>query len=659
MKRFSKIYVLVMAVVLLCSCGAENSVRKAEQSLALGEYYNAAQLYKKAYSKTSPKDRKTRGERAFALAECYRKINYTSRARGAYQNAVRYKYKDSIAYFYLAEMQRRDKDYKNACKNYEIYLQHRPTDKLALNGLISAQNARKWKDESSNYKVKKIDAFNSRRADFSPMFLGDDQLFLSSTRPQAKGEKLNGITGTKSGDFFVCKKDEKGKWLTPEEITDAINSEDDEGACCFTPDGKTMYFTRCREDDTYPRYAEIYKSDRSDAAWGTPALCEITKDTLSSYAHPAISPDGEWLYFTSDIPGGEGGLDIWRVRIMADGGLGGVENLGAPINTPGDEEFPTFRPNGDLYFSSNGHPGMGGLDVWCAKPDSAGGWKLNQLGYPLNSEGDDFGLTFDGIYNKGFFASNRNDGHGWDHIYSFELPEIIQTLKGWVYEKDGYELPQALVYMVGNDGTNQKLSVKGDGSFVVEVKPGVDYVLLGTCKGFLNEKQDFRTDTAGVSKEYVLQFPLPSISRPVLVDNILYEFDKAELTKDSETELMSLVKLLNENPNITIELGAHCDYRGDEKYNLWLSQKRAEACVNFLIKNGIAKDRLTPVGYGVTQPKTVSKRMLEKYDFFKEGDKLSPEYITKLDKDKQEICNALNRRTEFRVLRTTYNMFEK
>ena len=397
---------------------------------------------------------------------------------------------------------------------------------------------------------------------------------------------------------------------------------------------------RCTYDPDYPRYAEIFKSTRSDASWSTPTACVLTKDSLSSYAHPAVSPDGQWLYFVSDMPGGEGGLDIWRVRITADDNFGGVENLGAPINTPGDEMFPTFRPNGDLYFSSNGHPGMGGLDVWCAKQDSLKAWALNRLGYPLNSEGDDFGLTFEGIYNRGFFF-------------------FLLTVQGWVYEKDGYELPQALVYMVGNDGTNQKISVKGDGSFVVEVKPNVDYVLLGTCKGFLNHKQDFRADTAGVTKEYVLQFPLPSISRPVLIDNVLYEFDKADLTKESETELMALVTLLNENPNITIELGAHCDYRGDEKYNLWLSQKRAESCVNFLIKNGIAKERLTPVGYGVTKPKTVSKKMLESFDFLKEGDVLSKEFIENLPNEQQEICNSLNRRTEFRVLRTTYNMFEK
>jgi hypothetical protein len=274
------------------------------------------------------------------------------------------------------------------------------------------------------------------------------------------------------------------------------------------------------------------------------------------------------------MPGGEGGLDIWRVRITADDNFGGVENLGAPINTPGDEMFPTFRPNGDLYFSSNGHPGMGGLDVWCAKQDSLKAWTLNRLGYPLNSEGDDFGLTFEGIYNRGFFASNRNDGHGWDHIYSFELAENILTVQGWVYEKDGYELPQALVYMVGNDGTNQKISVKGDGSFTEEIKPGVDYVFLGTCKGYLNHKEQLKVDTVQESQEYVLQFPLASITAPVLIDNIFYDFDKATLRPESTEALDNLIKLLNENPNVTIELSAHTDYRGSAAYNKNLSQRR-------------------------------------------------------------------------------------
>ena len=344
--------------------------------------------------------------------------------------------------------------------------------------------------------------------------------------------------------------------------------------------------------------------------------------------------------------------------------IGEMENLGAPVNTQGDEFFPTFRPNGDLYFSSNGHPGMGGLDIYVAprSKDNDGDKRklfseVEHPGYPLNSQGDDFGMTFEGLHNRGFFSSNRGDARGWDHIYSFEKQEVVQTVKGWVYEQDGYELPEGLVYMVGNDGTNLKLSVKGDGSFVQEIKPNVDYVFLGTCKGFLNHKEQLRVDTVSESKEYVLQFPLASITAPVLINNIFYDFDKATLRPESTEALDKLVTLLNENPNVTIELSAHTDYRGSEQYNERLSQRRAESVVNYLIEHGIAKDRLSPVGYGKGKPKTVKRKLTEKYDWLKEGDVLTEEFIKKLpDEEKQEICNQLNRRTEFIVLRTTYGV---
>ena len=418
-----------------------------------------------------------------------------------------------------------------------------------------------------------------------------------------------------------------------------------------------MYLTQCSSDPSYPRYAKIMKSSRSDAAWSKPSDVQLTRDTLSSYAHPAISPDGEWLYFTSDMPGGQGGLDIWRVRLSSNG-LGGVENLGPIINTPGDEEFPTFRPNGDLYFSSNGHPGMGGLDIFIATVGDNGKWQLEHPGYPLNSQGDDFGMTFEGPHNRGFFCSNRGDGRGWDHIFSFEKPEIIQTVKGWVYERDGYELPAAQVYMVGNDGTNEKFSVQSDGSFERVLTPGVDYVFLATCRGYLNHKEELQVVQTTESKETVLQFALASISVPVMIDNIFYDYDKAILRPEAVQSLNELVVLLNENPNVTIELSAHCDYHGSQAYNIGLSQRRAESVVNYLIEHGIAPDRLTPKGYGKEKPKVVRKKLAAQYPWMKEGDVLTQEYITALDEEKQAICDQLNRRTEFIVLRTTYGMFD-
>ncbi|MCI7257669.1 MAG: OmpA family protein [Prevotella sp.] len=654
-------YILVWVLVwTLASCGADAYMKKGDQYLAIGEYFDAAEQYKKAYTNTPTKERTTRGQRAKKLAECYRRINFSQKAIAAYNNVIRYNQADSLTHLRLAQQLMKTGNYRQAEKAFAIAADSLPQSKIVKNGLLSAKNATQWKKDGSAYTVKRENVFASRRADYSPMLAGDDndRLYFTSTRPSTKGDELSGITGTKTADIFFSQKDEKGKWTKPQNIDTELNSDYDEGACSFSPDGRTMYLTQCKSDPSYPRYATICTSQRNDASWGKSTVLTISKDTLSSFAHPAVSPDGQWLYFSSDMPGGYGGLDIWKIRLGKDGVEGGVENLGNKINTEGDEMFPTFRPNGDLYFSSNGHPGMGGLDIFIAKTDTMGnGYVIEHPGYPLNSEADDFGMTFEGLKNQGYFSSNRGDARGWDHIFSFYNPEIVQTVTGWVYEKDGYELPAALVYMVGNDGTNLKLNVKGDGSFTQQIKPNVDYVFLGTCKGYLNHQQQLRVEPASESCDTVLQFPLASIMAPVLIDNIFYDFDRATLRPESKTSLDELVKLLNENPNITIELSAHCDYKGSAAYNKQLSQRRAESVVNYLIEKGIARERLTPVGYGKEKPKTIKKKVAERYEFLKADDVLSEEFIRQLKPEEQEICNQLNRRTEFRVLRTTYKMF--
>ena len=651
---------LVLSLLLLAGCGAEKNMKKAEKFMAIGEYYDAASQYKQAYSKTPPKERDRRGLIAGKMAVCYRKINSTPKAVAAYRNMVRYNKATVDDRLELGRQLLKNGDYKQAAEQFRVVLDSMPDNVLARNGLLSAQQAPAWKKQGSRYTVKRMDVFNSRRAEYSPMLSGDqfDQLYFTSTRNDATGDELSGITGTKNGDIFVSQKDDKGKWSKPEVVNGGLNTEADEGASCLSPDQREMYLTQCVTDPSYPRYAQIVKSNRSDAAWGKASSVELTKDTLSCFAHPAVSPDGQWLYFVSDMPGGKGGLDIWRVRITS-AGYGGVENLGEPINTPGNEMFPTFRPNGDLYFSSDGHPGMGGLDIFIAHPGKTGRYVLEHPGYPLNSQGDDFGMTFEGVKNRGFFSSNRNDGRGWDHIYSFVNPEIVLSVKGWVYEQEGYELPAAQVYMIGSDGTNLKLGVKSDGSFEKELTPGVEYMFLATCKGFLNHKEELKVVPMNDSHEYVLQFPLASITAPVLIDNIFYDFNKATLRPESQTALDELVKLLNENPNVTIELSSHCDYKGSSAYNKLLAQRRAESVVNYLVDKGIARDRLSPVGYGKEKPKTIRKKLTEKLTWLKEGDVLTEEFIKKLDPEKQEICNQLNRRTEFIVLRTTYGLLDE
>ncbi len=660
MHRLKQIILILFVALMATSCGVDKNLKRGEQYLALGEYYDAANEFKRAYSKTSPKEKQKRGERAKKMAYCYDRSLQTQKAIAAYKNAIRYNVATTDDHLAYARLLLKNGEYKVAAQEFKAVLDSMPHSQLAKNGLESAMTASETKQKGSRYTVKKMDVFNSRRAEYSPKLFGDqyDQLYFTSTRNEAEGDELSGITGTKPGDIFVSTKDDKGKWSKPEQVTGGVNTAYDEGACCFTPDGSEMYLTQCTTDPSYPRYAQLVKSSRADAAWGKATEVKLTNDTLSSFAHPAISPDGEWLYFVSDMPGGKGGLDIWRVRITATG-FGGVENIGEPVNTEGDECFPVFRPNGDLYFSSNGHPGMGGLDIYIAKVGKDHKYHLEHPGYPLNSQADDFGITFEGPYNRGFFSSNRNDGRGWDHIYSFENPEIVHNVIGWVYEQDGYELQAAEVYIVGNDGTNTKVNVKSDGSFSYQVMPGVDYLFLATCKGYLNHKEELSVKPSEESQEYTLQFALPSISAPVVVDNVFYDFDKADIRQESTAALDKLVTLLTDNPNITIELSAHCDFRGSDAYNKRLSQARAESCVNYLIAHGIAKERLTPVGYGKEKPKTVRKKLTEKITWLKEGDVLTEEFISKLDSEKQEICNQLNRRTEFIVLRTTYGMFDE
>lgn len=655
------ITVVCLVALFLASCGADKYMKRGEKELALGEYFDAAADFKQAYQKTPPKERQARGAIARRMAFCYDKSLQTGKAIVAYRNAIRYKADRGIDHLALARLLMRNGNYKDAAAEFQVALDSMPGDGMAKAGLEAARRAPEIRQVGSRYTVKRLDELNGRRADYSPMLLGDDadEIYFTSTRKEAEGDELSGITGMKPGDIFYSTKDDKGKWTKPVAVT-GVNSAYDEGACSFSPDGREMYLTQCVTDPSSPRYAKIMKADRADASWGKPSVVELSRDTLSSFAHPAVSPDGEWLYFTSDIPGGMGGLDLWRVRITGHG-FGGVENLGSQINTAGDEAFPTFRPNGDLYFSSNGHPGLGGYDIFIARKGKDGKTTLSHPGYPLNSAGDDFGMTFEGAHNRGVFSSNRGDARGWDHLYSFVNPEIEQTVKGWVYEIDGYELPQAQVYCVGDDGTNEKLTLKSDGSFTKTMSPGVSYLFLAACKGFLNHKEEIKAlANPKASRDTTLQFALANISAPVLIDNIFYDFDKATLRDSSKVALNQLVGILNDNPNVTIELAAHTDYVGSAAYNKGLSQRRAESVIRYLIAHGIAADRLTPVGYGKERPRKVNRRLAARYSWLKEGDVLTEQFIKALkDTKHQEICNQLNRRTEFSVLRTTYGLFDK
>ena len=658
MKAHFTIYVLFLLIVSsLYSCKSAK-LSDAEEKQRIGEYYEAAAIYRKVYTKTSPKKRDLRGYIAYRMAECNRLINNTAKATSAYMNAIRYDYPDSTVYLRMGQMLQKTGRYPEAIKNYDIYMENDPSNLLAINGIQGCELASGWKKNPTRYEVRRMDKFNSRRGEFSPMLAGDkyDQLYFASSRSKDKDAKVSAITGQNNNNLFLVKQDEKGAWLAPVELEDEVNTEYDEGTPSFSPDGNTMYYTYCAQDPEGPRTAEIYISTRSSAKWGKGTRATIVKDSVTALGHPSISPDGKYLYFVSDAVGGFGGKDIFRARV-AGNDFGPMENLGEEINTPGDEMFPYVRDSVTLYFASNGHPGMGGLDLFKATQDSTGKWNVENLGAPINSMADDFGITFAGKEERGFFCSNRNDARGYDHIYSFERPTITIFIEGIVNDVDEYPIEDATVRIVGKDGLNVKVPVKKDGTYRVELERDIRYVMMASARGYLNQNYELHTGPEEKNETYIVDFFLSPISKPVVIDNIFYDFDKATLRPESKKALDEMIKMLNDNPNVTIELGAHTDRKGTDQYNERLAQRRAQSVVDYLIAGGIEAARLEAKGYGESVPKTINKKMAKQFDFLKEGDVLTEEFILALPPEQQEIADQINRRTEFKVLRTNYNLF--
>ena len=551
----------------------------------------------------------------------------------------------------------------DAIRHYNDFLLLNPESQLALNGIKGSELAPQWKQNPNRYIVKRMEKFNSRRGEFCPMLYGEkyDQLYFTSSRTpkganKDKDETISAITGQRNNDFFLIKQDEQGNWLAPVELEDEVNTEFDEGTPSFSKDGNTMYYTYCAQDPEGPRTSEIYVSTRSSAKWGKGTRASIVKDSVTALGHPAVSPDGKYLYYVSDAVGGFGGKDIFRSRLVGND-FGPMENLGPDINTPGDEMFPYVRDSVTLYFASNGHPGMGGLDLFKATQDSTGKWHVENLKAPINSMGDDFGITFEGDKEKGFFSSNRNDARGYDHLYSFELPIITIFIEGIVFDVDENPIEDATVRIVGKDGLNEKVLAKKDGTYRVELERDIRYVMMASARGYLNQNFELKTGPEEKNETYIVDFYLSPISKPVVIENIFYDFDKATLRPESQKALDEMIKMLNDNPNVTIELGAHTDRKGSDQYNERLAQRRAQSVVDYLIAGGIEKERLEAKGYGESVPKVINKKMAKNYDFLNEGDVLTEEFILTLTPEQQEIADQINRRTEFKVLRTNYNLF--
>lgn len=656
-KYFLYLVITLVTIGIFTSC-KQVKLADADRNFTHGEYYEAAQKYKVLYRKTPAKNRELRGVIAYRLAESYRLINNVPAANAAYANAVRYNPNDTLIRLQYARTLQKAGSYKQAITQYKLYLETHPGFRFALNGLKGSEMALEMKENPTKYTVKKVDLFNSRRGEFCPMLLPPsyDVIYITTHRDDVSGDEKSRITGFKNNDLFVSRLDDEGKWMKPESAG-KINSGDDEGIPSFTSTGNTMYYTLAKQDSLGPSSAHIYKSTRDGGEWTKGNQIRIGTDSLAIYAHPAINPSGNYLYFVSDMPGGYGGKDIWRGFMTDKDEVIGIENLGPEINTAGDEMFPYVRNDSTLYFSSDGHPGMGGLDIFKAVYNKRSQkWEVENMGYPINSQGDDFGITFRGENESGFFSSNRNEAKGEDHIYSFEYPTVNVAVEGYIIDKDDEFVPNAVIRVVGNDGTNEKFNGKPNGTYRLDLKRGVNYVFLASGEGYLNSKMSLNTESQEKDSIYYVDFVLYSINKPSVLENIFYDFDKAALRDESKKELDELIELLEINPNVTIELSAHTDRKGSQEYNQKLSQRRAQSVVDYLIAHRISKDRLTVSGYGKLQPKVITKNIVKKYDFLKEGDVLTEEFILTLTPEQQEIADQINRRTEFKVLSTTYGL---
>ena len=675
-KNIPSIILVSLLTIGLCSCSVSARIKQADKRYNIGEYYQASEMYRQVFRQIDSKDKAMRAHVAFQQGECYRILN-NAKAVNAYKNAIRYHYPDSIVYLHYAQVLQFQGKYKEAAAQYDIYLQAHPTDYIATAGIYACSQANTWKKQPTRYKIDLAKEFNAKRSsNFSPTFIGEDAdaLIFTSNRQEQKSDskkkvRTSSVTGMPSFNLYSARKNAAGKWeeielceglyaeteSEEEEGTQKQASTAELGVASLSSDGRTMYFTYSKPINGQDLGAKIYVSQRASGEWGEAQEIKLFKDSSITVGHPSINASGDTLYFVSDAPGGYGGKDIY-MAISNGSEWDDIRNLGPQVNTSEDELFPYVRQDGRLYFSSKGHPGYGGLDLFYAtRQDTI--WEIFNMGTPFNTNADDFGITFAGNTENGFFSSNRGQKKGYDLIYSFLLPQLEFIVEGNVTDNNGQHLSEATLRLIGNDGTNVKTQIRRDGTYRLKLNKNTRYAMLVNARGYLNEKQTFTTEGLEDSYTYQHNFVLSPISKPVKMSNIFFLFGSWELTPDSEEGLKALVKLLNDNPNITIELAAHTDLVGQNKANQELSLRRAQTVVDYLIRNGIEQERLTAVGYGEEKPAVVDEMLHKQYPYLPKEQVLDEAFITTLTAEQQELCNSLNRRTEFRVLKTTYNLY--
>ncbi|MBL4578694.1 MAG: OmpA family protein [Flavobacteriales bacterium] len=642
MKVFRVIFALGLLLIVCFSVEAQKSCSKyskdADGSFRRGEYYTAIMQYKKAYSRE--RNNTAKACIIFQTAECYRYINDTKQAEIWYKKAVRVKYPDPVAILYLAQSKKSNDKYDEALIEYKNYQDRVPQDARASDGIKSCELAVEWIDNPGRFEVFNVLAINTVDADFSPAYSkrGFKQIMFTSSREGATGLEKDGTTGQNFTDLWEAKIDRKGKWNTPSLLNEAVNSSDNEGAAVLDAKFRMMYMTRCPIIQDKEVNCKILIAKKKGSNWDNPEEIPLVPDTITA-GHPSISKDGLKLYFASNLAGGYGGKDIWMVsKAGKRDDWSEPINLGPDINTSGDEMFPFLHEDGSLYFSSSGHIGMGGLDIFHALYKGNSWGDVSNMRYPINSAGDDFSIIFEGSNNRGYFTSNRKGGKGGDDIYQFMSPQLTFTLQGVVIDADTREiLVGATVVMVGDDGTSEEQLTDEVGSYFFQLKANTNYDITASMPKYLSDNGKETTVGLEKSTDLVHDFELRTTKKIINLPNVFYDLDKWDLRPESKEALDGLIKTLTDNPNIVIKIMSHTDSRADHTHNDGLSQKRAQSVVDYLIDQGIEIDRLEAKGYGKHKPLITDRAI----------GKLRTE-------EEKEAAHQSNRRTEFSIERTDY-----
>ena len=626
---------------------------KADNAFNLEQYVKAAELYKKAYQKT--KNRAVKAEIIFKQAECYRMSGNNKRAESYYKRAIKAKYPDVIVYLRYADILRIQDDLAEAKIQYTKYIQLNPTDVSGEMGLKSCDFALKWKDLPTRYKVELMPLVNSRNSDYSPAFGNGEytEMYFTSSRKGGLTDKIDARTGEAFSDVYFTKINKKGKWSAPVVVAEPINTEGNEGSVALNKRGTVMYLTQCKVEKKKALGCGIYVSKRKGKLWGTPQLLQIKVDSNTTIGHPALSEDETVLIFSSDMSGGYGGKDLWMSVKGKRNRWSDPINLGPMVNTPGDEMFPFLHTDGTIYFASTGHVGMGGLDIYKTSQDENGAYKLPvNLKSPVNSSADDFSMIIEKDGERGYLTSNRDGGKGGDDIYQFELPPLQLSLKGVLTDsKTGGIMTGIKVQLIGNDGTTNEVETDNTGSYEFTLKPLTSYEIVVNTEGYLNKSVNETTVGVENNKVFVIDFSVDPVKKEVILPRIEYDFNKFDLRPQSIADLDLLSETLKDNLNVVIELKSHTDYIGSNAQNNKLSQQRADACVAYLISQGIDAGQLVAKGMGEKEPFVIET----KDGRFKEGDVLTESYIKKIRfKKNKERANQYNRRTSFKVLREDY-----